>query len=90
VRYRKALKIWQGVRFSLEQPVGRQIAVTYDIPDRCRDELDGRPEQPLTAYASLKPCIEPGISTSEKTTVMSRRASSRRIASSALVGYLHR
>ena len=37
------------------------------------------------ASASLRPFIEPGISISVKTTVMSRRASSRRIASLAFV-----
>jgi hypothetical protein len=40
--------------------------------------------RPLTASASLRPFIEPGMSISVKTTVMSRRASRRMIASSAL------
>lgn len=47
--------------------LGRQIAVTYDIPVRCRDDFDGRPAAP-TACASLWPSIEPGVSTSVKTT----------------------
>ena len=36
-------------------------------------------QRSLTAWASLRPSIDPGISISVKTTVMSRRASSRRI-----------
>jgi hypothetical protein len=45
-RSRKALEIWAAVRFSQEQPAGRQIAVTYDATSRCRDDFDGRPSAP--------------------------------------------